>query len=215
MATNQYFNNHGYTQTQDMVEDLTIEFIQAMGMDVSYLPREVVKLDRLFGEDTLSKFSESYVIEMYWDGDQSDWGGQGRFFSKFGLQDQRQLELLVSRKRFAQEVTTIRPDIHKPRVGDIIWLDVEEKAAFNIVWVEEHSLQQRQLNRPYTWKLSLELLTYSHEDHETTIPDFNSIETNFDSLNDALNIPNADNDTIKTVSDSYKDHTITNPFGGF
>lgn len=214
MATNPYFNHHFYTPTQDLVEDLTIEFIQSMGSDLRYIPREIVKLDNLFGEDVLSEYDEAYTIEMYWDNSQ-DWGGQGRFFSKFGLQDQRQIELIVSRKRFNEEVTANRPEIVKPRVGDIVLLQIENIAPFNITWVEEYSLQQRQLNKPYSWKLTCELLQYSHEDHNTGVDVFDSISDDFSNLNSVLNIPMTDNETLEQEKEVLKDKTIGSPFGEY
>ena len=216
MATNPYIRNHDFTATQDLVEDLQIEIIKSMGMDVNYLPREIVKLDKIFGEDVLSQFNESYEIEMYMDhGD--DWGGQGRFFSKFGLQDQRQLELVVSRKRFKEEVTANRSDIAKPRVGDIVFLkDTYETAPFSVVWVEEFSLQQRQLNRPYTWKLTCELLTYSHEQMNTSDTTMDAIEADFENLNSIINEPLADNTEIETEMETLKDSSATtSPFGNY
>lgn len=211
---NPYINNHFYSETQDLVEDLTVEYIQAMGQDVHYIPREHVKLDQLFGEDVLSKFQDAYVIEMYWDSAQ-EWTGPNRFFSKFGLQDQRQAEFIVSRKRFGEEVSVNRPEIKKPRVGDIILLSAFEPAPFNIVWVEEYSLQQRPLNKPYTWKLTCELLTYSHEDHDTGLPAFDSIETDYSSIETAFNVPMADNSAVETEKSLVKDPDYRNPFGDF
>lgn len=213
---NQFINNHNYTPPQDLVEDLTIEYIQAMGIEIDYIPREIVNMDSIFGEDVLAKYDEAYSIEVYWDRSE-DWGGQGRFFSKFGLQDQRQIDLVMSRKRFSEEITSKRAELKKPRVGDIVFLkNTFETAPFSITWVEEFSLHERQLNRPYTWKISCELLTYSHERLDTGVTEFDSIEDNFMNLDSVLNEPLQDNTTfdeeMKTIKDS--NHSI-NPFGDF
>jgi hypothetical protein len=213
---NPYINNHDWTPAQDLIEDLTSEMISAMGVEIKYCPREIVNMDKLFGEDTLSTFDSAYTIEMYWERS-NDWGGQGRFFSKFGLQDQRQIELVVSRKRFKEEVTTPRSDITKPRVGDIVFLNgTYETAPFSITWVDEFSLHERQLNKPYTWKLSCELLTYSHERMNTGIDELDSIETNFENLNSVINEPMQDNTQLDTEMVTIKDtNHSTNPFGDF
>ena len=213
---NPYINNHQYTPAQDLVEDLTSEYISAMGILTNYVPREIVNMDTIFGEDVLNKYTSNYEIEMYWDR-ASEWGGQGRFFSKFGLQDTRQINLIVSRKRFHEEITTARADITKPRVGDIVFLkNTFETAPFSITWVEEFSLSERQLNRPYTWKIDCELLTYSHEVLDTGIPELDSIEADFENLNSVLNEPAQDNTQIATEVAAMKDvNHSTNPFGDF
>ena len=46
-------------------ENLIIEGLKIYGFDVYYLPRTLVNQDILLGEDTLSKFDDSYSIEMY------------------------------------------------------------------------------------------------------------------------------------------------------
>ena len=63
MARNPYFRE--YSGEQNVVEDLTIETIQAMGKDMVYIPRTLVNEDKLFGEDTISKFDDGYQLEMY------------------------------------------------------------------------------------------------------------------------------------------------------
>ena len=44
-----------------------IEQLKIYGQDVFYIPRTLVKEDELFGEDTLSKFGDAYLIEMYFE----------------------------------------------------------------------------------------------------------------------------------------------------
>ena len=55
MAKNVYFTI-GTKSEQRLYEDLIIESMKIYGLDVYYLPREMVTTDRLFREDTLSKF---------------------------------------------------------------------------------------------------------------------------------------------------------------
>lgn len=214
MATNPYFNHHNYTQTQGLAESLIIEFIKTMGMDVMYIPREIVNMDKLFGEDVLSYFQSAYTIEMYWE-NSGDWQGQGRFFSKFGIQDARQVDLIVSRKRFSDEVTSNEVDIVKPRIGDIIFLQVEDIAPFTITWVEEYSLSRRQMNKAYSWLITCELLQYSHEDHATGVDAFDSISDDFSNLNSVLGLPSSDNSELVKEKETIKDVDYKSPFGDF
>ena len=67
------------------MEDLTIESIKIHGVDMVYIPRTLVNEDTIFGEDTVSKFTEGNAIEMYVDS-VDGFEGEGDFMSKFGLQ---------------------------------------------------------------------------------------------------------------------------------
>ena len=63
MAVNSHFSRQPFEG--DVVEDLTIESIKIHGRDMIYIPRTLVNEDELFGEDTISKFTEGNAIEMY------------------------------------------------------------------------------------------------------------------------------------------------------
>ena len=58
MATNPYINQK-FTPEQDLVSDLSKEVIRAMGQDMVFVPRSLVDLDNIFGEDETSKFIKS------------------------------------------------------------------------------------------------------------------------------------------------------------
>ena len=64
MPTNSYFT-HGTSGEQNLVEELVIEQIKMFGQDVYYIPRVIVDEDPAFGEDSLSKFDDAYLIEAY------------------------------------------------------------------------------------------------------------------------------------------------------
>ena len=85
MATNPYFNHFENTSEQNLHQDLIIESIKQFGIDNYYLPRQYMNEDLLYGEDTISQFSQSHLIEMYVksvDG----FEGEGDFISRFGLE---------------------------------------------------------------------------------------------------------------------------------
>ena len=68
MATNFYFQNgdtSGTTSEQRLVESLVVESLKIYGHDIFYLPRTLVNRDTIFDEDALSKFTQSYPLEMY------------------------------------------------------------------------------------------------------------------------------------------------------
>ena len=105
MATNVYFNNFAYGREQDLVEDLTIEAIKIYGHNVKYLPRTIVNVDDLFGEDPLSKFDEAIDVEMYIKNVEG-FEGEGDLLSRFGLEIRDQITFTVARKRFDQAITS-------------------------------------------------------------------------------------------------------------
>ena len=67
MPVNHYFQSgNGIGQDRDseklLYEDLIIESLKIYGLDNFYLPRTLVYKDLVLGEDTLSKFDNSYML---------------------------------------------------------------------------------------------------------------------------------------------------------
>ena len=119
MPTNLYFNNFpkNITSEQLLVEDLVIESLKIHGMDVYYLPKSSRdSVDYIFGEDTLKQYVAAYPLEMYLE-NVTGMEGEGDFISKFGLEIRDEVQLLVSRRRFASTVPQIRPN-----EGDLIYV---------------------------------------------------------------------------------------------
>jgi hypothetical protein len=161
MALNPYFRFQG--TEQNVVEDNIIEIIRMMGKNLWYIPRENVNLDRLFGEDQLNKFTKAYVIEMYVS---SISGFEGNdTITKFGLENKDRVNLIVSKKRFTNEVTKHNSTIIRPREGDIIYFPLS-KTLFEINFVE-HEVPFYQLDKNYVFALACETFTYSSEEFET------------------------------------------------
>lgn len=122
MATNPYFNNYQYANTQSLVDNLIVESIKQKGFDVNYLPREIVNYDEILGEGETYTFSNNYVIEMYME-NVEQWGGTGDMFSKFGLQITDEATLVVSKSRFITVMDGIRT---MPHEGDLIYLSFSQ-----------------------------------------------------------------------------------------
>ena len=172
MARNPYFRD--YSGEQNVAEDLTIETIQAMGRDMVYIPREILKRDDIFGEDTLSKFTEGHNIEMYVQS-VDGFEGEGDILSKYGIQVKDRVELLVSRRRFEEEVTTSVNGPTRPREGDLIYFPLS-RSLFEIQFVE-HENPFYQLGKLYVYKLSCELFSYDEKQEiDTGIDDIDTVE---------------------------------------
>jgi hypothetical protein len=171
MAINPYFGD--FRNEQKLLDDLTIETIKATGRDVYYIPREYVKLDRLFGEDILSQFKYAYPIEMYVQ-DIFKFDGQRDVITKFGIDITDRLTLQVSITRFSQEVTARHPELNKPREGDLVYFPLS-KHLFEINYIEDE-VPFYQHGTLTTYTLTCEAFTYSNETIDTGNSDIDLIE---------------------------------------
>lgn len=140
MAVNSFFNPFptNITSEQNLVEDLIIESIKINGLDVFYLPRKIKtnnEIDFIYGEDTLKEYTEAYPIEMYLE-NIIGMNGEGDFISKFGLEIRDEISLIVSRKRFNNELKCII----RPNEGDLIYIPLFLN-FFEITFVEHENNQ--------------------------------------------------------------------------
>lgn len=170
MATNPYFKD--YSGEQDLTEDLTIEIIKTMGREMYYIPRNMIELDKIFGEGKQVNYKDIIPIEMYID-TVSGFQGQGDIASKFGIEIKDNVILTLSKKRFIQEIQTRFPTIIRPREGDLIYFPLS-KSIFEINFVE-HENPFYQHGKLYCYKLTCELFTYNEENVITGTTDIDAI----------------------------------------
>ena len=175
MPTNVYFDT-GTRPEQHLYEDLMIEQLKIYGQEVFYIPRTLVKEDELFGEDTLSKFGDAYIIEMYFDNIEG-YEGEKEIMSKFGLQMNEDVTFTVSRRRFEQLVSHDSNLIVKtrPNEGDLVYFPKVSK-IFEITFVDKDDPFYQIHNLP-AFKLKCKTFEYSGEDLDTGIKEIDAIET--------------------------------------
>ena len=175
MPTNVYFDT-GTRPEQTLYEDLMIEQLKIYGQDVFYIPRTLVKEDNLFGEDTLSKFGDAYLIEMYFENVEG-YEGEKEIMSKFGLQMQEDVTFVVARRRFEQLVSHDSNLIVKtrPNEGDLVYFP-KVKKIFEITFVD-HDDPFYQVHNVPAFKLKCKTFEYSSEDLDTGITEIDAIET--------------------------------------
>ena len=175
MPTNLYFDT-GTRPEQTLYEDLMIEQLKIYGQDVFYIPRTLVKEDNLFGEDTLSKFGDAYLIEMYFENVEG-YEGEKEIMSKFGLQMQEDVTFVVSRRRFEQLVSHDSNLIVKtrPNEGDLVYFPKVNK-IFEITFVD-HDDPFYQVHNIPAFKLKCKTFEYGSEDLDTGITEIDAIET--------------------------------------
>jgi hypothetical protein len=175
MSTNVYFTN-GTKSEQYLVEDLIIESLKIYGQQMYYIPRRLVSKDEILGEDRLSEFKNSFLIEMYFENVDS-YAGQGAFIQKFGLMMEQSATLVVARRRWEQFIgrydATIIPT--RPCEGDLIYFPLTQ-SLFEIKFVQ-HQDPFYQLGKLYVYKLQIELFQYSSERIDTGIKEIDAFET--------------------------------------
>ena len=177
MPTNHYFSR-GTINEQYLYEDLIIEAMQIYGHDVFYLPRTLVNKDQLFGEDALSKFSDSYMIEMYMDTVEG-YEGEKEIITRFGLEIRDETTFTVSRRRWldlvsidSNLITSVRPN-----EGDWIYMPTVQR-LFEISFVDVDDPFFQIDNLP-VYKLYARTVEYSDERLDTGIDAIDKIETTY------------------------------------
>ena len=175
MPTNVYFDT-GTKPEQTLYEDLMIEQLKIYGQDVFYIPRTLVKEDNLFGEDTLSKFGDAYLIEMYFENVEG-YEDEKEIMSKFGLQMNEDVTFVVARRRFEQLVSHDSNLIVKtrPNEGDLVYFPKVNK-IFEISFVD-HDDPFYQVHNVPAFKLKCKTFEYGGEDIDTGITEIDAIET--------------------------------------
>ena len=168
MATNPFFNkNYSSDSEQDLYDDLMRESIQIHGIDVEYLPREIQKIDSVFKDVEVSQFTKKHKIEMFIDSVEQ-FGGEGDFLSKFGVEIRDTLELTVMANRCEEE------GIGRPKEGDLIFFPFN-KQLFEVMFVEDEQIFYT-LGKKFVYRLKLELFEYSNQMINTGVEDIDNIQ---------------------------------------
>ena len=105
MAVNSFFhtsNVAAIATEQSLYSNLIKEAIQIYGHDVYYLDRTLVAEDTIFGEDSLSKFTQQHPIEMYIEDSEGGFAGEKEIMSQFGLENLSEVTFVVNKTRFQE-----------------------------------------------------------------------------------------------------------------
>ena len=162
MATNQYFNKFKNTAEQTLVQDLVDETIKIHGVDMVYVPRTLVNVDEIFGEDRQPKFENGRELEMYiesYDG----FEGEGEVMTSVGLSIKDEMTLTVSKRRFLEVFAD--KNYPYPREGDLVFFPLSN-GLFEINFVER---EQNFFNfgKIFSYQLKCSLFRYAGSDFDT------------------------------------------------
>ena len=187
MPVNHYFqggNGIGNESEKRLHEDLIIEGLRIYGHDCYYLPRTLVNHDLVLGEDTLSKFDQSYMLEMYVETTEG-FAGEQELVSKFGLEIREDTTFVISKRRWQNQVDNMATLIQsgRPNEGDVIYVPLMN-SFFEIQFVEDQEPFFQLGNLP-VYKLKATRFEYSSERLNTGVTAIDNAEDNLsiDQLN--------------------------------
>ena len=181
MPVNHYFqsgNGIGNEAEKRLHEDLIIEGLKIYGQDCFYLPRTLVNKDLVLGEDTLSKFDQSYMLEMYIETTEG-FAGEQELVSKFGLEIREDTTFVISKRRWQNQVDSLATLIKtgRPNEGDVIYVPLMN-SFFEIQFVEDQEPFFQLGNLP-VYKLRVTRWEDSSEKIQGTIPQIGEAEDNY------------------------------------
>ena len=176
MAVSTYFDNFTHLGYQRLQEELGTQMIKRYGIDVHYMPRSHVNIDRLWNEDTLSEFNQATLIEVYIKTFQG-WQGEGDLMSKFGISMADQITFSMMRNRWQDEFTNFQPSLIRPLEGDFIYLPLTH-ALFEVKFVE-HESNFYQTGQLTYYDIKCERVNYSDEKLNTGVTEIDNIANKF------------------------------------
>ena len=176
MVLNPFFTQ-GTTGEQNLVQDLINEQLKIYGVDIFYLPRKYLTTNTVIREVVQSKFDVAYPLEAYVDNYDEHSGGPN-LLTKFGIQSQDEVRLIISRERFENYITPLienQTDIKlstRPKNGDLIWFPLDDRIyeIKDVEWQKPYYM----LQDLYTYILYCELFRYEDEVIDTGIDEIDN-----------------------------------------
>lgn len=195
MAVSTYFDNYSFYGEQQLLQDLGIEMVQRYGIDVYYMPRSHVNIDRLWLEDTLAEFNQATSIEVYIK-TFTGWQGEGDLMQKFGISMADQITFSMMRKRWEEEFTTFQSSLIRPLEGDFIYLPMTH-ALFEVKFVE-HESNFYQTGLLTYYDIKAERVNYSSEKLKTGVTEIDALQAKFSNAAEDYSLIDQAGDYIET-----------------
>ena len=171
-----YFPQHGGVGSeQSLTQDLVDEQIKLFGMDVFYLPREVLQ-DNALNDTVLSRYKQFYMIEMMLINVEGFGGASSLSLTKFGLKIDDEMTLTVSKRRWKQfaaaKIKTTIPT--RPNEGDLIYVPMTNN-TYEIKYVEREA-PFYQLGKNYVYTMNCELMQHTDNQFETGVSELDNLK---------------------------------------
>lgn len=202
MAVSTHFDNFSFFGEQQLLNDLGNDMIKRYGIDVYYMPRSHVNIDKLWLEDTLSEFLQATSIEVYIK-TFTGWQGEGDLMQKFGISMADQITFSMMKSRWQDEFTNFQPNLIRPLEGDFIYLPLT-KAMFEVKFVE-HESNFYQTGLLTYYDIKAERVNFSSENIKTGVAEIDNIASKFTNAADDFSLVDQNGDFI---SDSAGDFLV-------
>ena len=225
--TNPYFSTTtGYSGEQQLLDDLTIEQIAIYGLDIYFMPRKLMNMDKLFNESSKSAFETAMPIPMYiktFDG----YDNGMELLTKFGVRSAEQITLQMSRTQFQTYYTPFLKEYYKqgdgfidndagetelrPKEGDLIYFPFDD-GIFEIKYVQ-FDQPFFQFGKGYVFEIQCEKFEYSGESFSTGIEDIDDtpLDTEFYKTEFTLDAGGVDTFTIREQVTIYNVSNVETP----
>jgi len=174
MALNPYFIQGNYSE-QRLLQDLINEQLKMYGVNIGYLPRGYAINDGILRENILARFNDNYYMEAYV-ASYGGFGGGGDLLTKFGVQANDDLSLIISKEKYEDFITPfLEAELaddnlkitNRPKEGDLIYFPLTD-TLYEIKFVE-HEVEFYQLNNLYVYELRCEPFVFEDEVIDTGV----------------------------------------------
>jgi len=177
MPRSVYFSE-GFRGEQDLYESIVNESMKIYGINMFYLPRQLITKDLILNHDVESRFNDAYVIEMYVE-NTNGFEGDSALMSKFGIELRDQATFVVAKRQWEKLVGFYNNDIElfRPAEGDIIYVPFSQ-SFFEIKFVDARQPFYQLLNLP-VYRMECELFEYNEEIINTGVEEIDLIHAKF------------------------------------
>jgi hypothetical protein len=196
---NPFFSKFTNVQEQELYQDIIVEAIGIYGMEVYYIPRNLVNFDQLYLTDDQSTYTTPIQVPIFIE-NVDGFQGQKDIFTKFGLEIRDQVTLSMAKRTFDRVIKPITGQ-ERPLEGDLIYFTVNKK-VFQIKFTNNKEIFYPLGVLPL-FRLTLELLEYSDETFNTGIPEIDELQR-VASLNVLDNVYTSESGNILTTENNDK-----------
>ena len=164
----------GTNTEQGLVQDLINEQLKMYGIEIYYLPRQILSKGKVIKDVLYSKFNNAFPIEAYlvnYEG----FDNNSILMSKFGVRITDEMTLIISKERFDTYIAELTKTISdasgtgRPNEGDLLYIPLSG-SLMEIKYVENRK-PFFQLQKNYVYELRCELFEYEDEEISTGVPD--------------------------------------------
>ncbi len=164
----------GTNNEQGLLQDLINEQLRMYGIEVYYIPRQIISKGKVIKDVLVSKFKNAFPIEAYLVNFEG-FDNNSVLMSKFGVRITDEMNFIVSKERFDMYISEMMKLIDgienpsRPNEGDLIYVPLSD-SLMEIKYVENRK-PFYQLQKNYVYELRCELFEYEDEEIDTGLPD--------------------------------------------